>query len=309
MANAPRARPLAHWTPYIHASGPIDLVGPKRDGSMVLAAGGRLWLVAPSGRQRAFATTYHSNPGLEAYIALAPTRRRACSFGADTLYAISFASPRGVVAVTAQGRVRPFARIAAPGLINGIAFDNTGRFGYRLLVTINAGTRTTVDAIDCHGAVKTVTSRAPRVEGGIAVAPAGFGRFGGDLIAPDEIGGGIFAISPGGASRLVAASGLPHGGDTGVESEAFVPGLRRFTALLADRLTPGNAHPGDNVVLRLGSAAVFAAGVHAGDLLVAGEGGAQTDAVSCGPRTCRVRHVADGPAIAHAEGHIAIEPR
>jgi hypothetical protein len=93
-----------------------------------------------------------------------------------------------------------------------------------------------------------------------------------------------------------------------VESEAFVPTLRRFTALLADRLTPGNPHPGDNVILRLPSAALFPAGVRAGDLLVASEGGAQTDAVSCSPRACRVRHVADGPAVAHAEGHILIAP-
>lgn len=276
---------------------------------MVLAAGGRLWSLAPSGAVRAYAPAYHSNPGLEAYIALATAGRRGCSFGADTVYAISFGSPRGLVAVDPRGQVRSFATISAPGLINGIAFDDTGRFGYRLLVTINAKRRTTVDAIDCHGAVKALASRAPRVEGGIAVAPASFGRFAGDLIAPDEIGGGIYAITPAGRSQLVAASGLRHGQDTGVESEAFVPRRPRFDALLADRLTPGNRHPGDNVVLRIGSATLFAAGVRAGDLLVAGEGGAQTDAVRCDARGCLVRHVADGPAVAHAEGHIAMLPR
>jgi hypothetical protein len=44
--------------------------------------------------------------------------------------------------------------------------------------------------------------------------------------------------------------------------------------------------------------------VRAGDLLVATEGGARTDAIRC-QTTCQVRHVADGPAVAHAEGHIA----
>jgi hypothetical protein len=45
--------------------------------------------------------------------------------------------------------------------------------------------------------------------------------------------------------------------------------------------------------------------VRAGDLVVATEGGALTDAVRCGRAGCSVREVAFGPAIAHAEGHIA----
>jgi hypothetical protein len=106
---------------------------------------------------------------------------------------------------------------------------------------------------------------------------------------------------------LVASSGLPHGGDTGVESEAFLP-AGRFAALLADCLTRGNPHPGDNVLLRLGSAALLAAGARPGDLVDATEGGAKTVAVRCASGGCTVRHVASGPAIAHAEGHIAIVP-
>jgi hypothetical protein len=113
-------------------------------------------------------------------------------------------------------------------------------------------------------------------------------------------------VAPNGSSALVARSGLPHGGDTGVESEAFVPARGGFTALLADRGTPGNAHPGDDAVLRVGSAALFSAGARPGDLLDATEGGAKTVAVHCGSRDCTVRHVADGPAVAHPEGHIAI---
>ena len=122
-----------------------------------------------------------------------------------------------------EGRVRPFATITAPGLIDGIAFDDTGRFGYRLLVVTTHGKRATVDAIDCHGAVAPITKTAHRVEGGMVVAPTTFGRFAGDLIAPDELGGGVWAVTPGGRNLLVASSGLPHGPDTGVESEAFLP--------------------------------------------------------------------------------------
>jgi hypothetical protein len=189
-------------------------------------------------------------------------------------------------------------------LIDGIAFDTTGAFGHRLLVTINAGSATTVDAIDCAGVVHTVTRSAPRVEGGITVAPTTFGRFAGDLIAPSETSGQLFAITPRGATQLVVGSGLPHGPDIGVESEAFIPRGRRLDALLADRLTPGNPHPGDDLVLRIRASSLTAAGASQGDLLVATEGGALTDAISCGATGCRVRLVAVGPAIAHAEGHI-----
>ena len=45
----------------------------------------------------------------------------------------------------------------------------------------------------------------------MVVAPPSFGRFAGDLIAPDELGGGVWAVTPGGRNLLVASSGLPHG--------------------------------------------------------------------------------------------------
>jgi hypothetical protein len=308
--TAASSPPLARWTPFVHVKRPLDVVGPRSDGSIVLAAAGRLWLLERSGTVVPFATGYRSPGGEEPYIALAPSGRAqgGCSFPAGTVYALRLGSGRGVVAISAQGGVSRFATITAPGLIDGIAFDRTGRFGHRLLVTINAGPRTTVDAIDCHGSVSTITRSAPRVEGGIAVAPSTFGRFAGDLIAPDETGGRIFAISPQGGSFLVARSGLPHGGDIGVESEAFVPSGAAADALVADRISPRNPHPGDDVVLRLSGAALSAAGVHAGDLLVATEGGARTITVRCSSAGCQVRHVADGPAIAHGEGHIAFIP-
>jgi hypothetical protein len=246
--------------------------------------------------------------GEEPYIAVPAAGHRGCSFGVDTVYALRLAAGHGVVAISPTGAVRMFASLSARGLIDGIAFDETGRFGYRLLVTVEHGATTTVVAIDCHGRVATITGHAPKVEGGIAVAPATFGRFAGDLIASDENTGRIYAIAPSGASTLVAVSGLPHGGDTGVESEAFLPAHGRFTALLADRLTPGNRHPGDDVVLKVRSGALFAAGARPGDLLDATEGGAKTVAVHCGASACTVRHVADGPAVAHPEGHIAIVP-
>lgn len=308
-ARTPPLR-LVHWTPLVHVGRPLDLAGPRRDGSLVLAAGGKLWRLAPSaGRVTRFAPGYQSPGGEEPYIAVPAIGHRGCSFGSDTVYALRLASGHGVVAIGPSGRVRTFATLSARGLIDGIAFDETGRFGYRLLVTVEHGATSTVVAIDCHGHVGTITGHAPKIEGGITVAPSTFGAFAGDLIASDENTGRIYAIAPDGRSSLVARSGLPHGGDTGVESEAFVPAHGRFEALLADRGTPGNRHPGDDVVLRVSSAALFAAGARPGDLLDATEGGAKTVAVHCGARGCSVKHVADGPAIAHPEGHIAIVVR
>jgi hypothetical protein len=101
---------------------------------------------------------------------------------------------------------------------------------------------------------------------------------------------------------LLARSGLARGQDVGSESEGFVPAGYR-DALVADRRTVGNRHPGDDLILGLSHAALRAAGVRAGDLLVVSEGGAQTIAVRC-RSSCRVAHVADGPRIAHIEGHV-----
>jgi hypothetical protein len=301
--TAPRGAKEARWATLVHAPRPLDLVGPRAGGSLVLAAAGRLSILSPTGMLRPFPSAqgaYRSPGGEEPYIALSPG---GC-FGPGTVYALRLTSGRGVVAIGARGGVRRFSTLRAPGLIDGIAFDSTGGFSHKLLVTINAGDRTTVDAISCGGAVTTITRSAPRVEGGIAVAPKSFGRFGGDLIAPSETSGRIFAVTPTGSSLLVANSGLPHGNDVGVESEGFVP-TRLADAFVADRLTPGNPHPGDDVVLRLRAPALRAAGVAPGDLLVATEGGGLTEAVTCSATGCRVRLVAQAPSVAHVEGHIA----
>ena len=302
---APRSPRMARWLAFAHVQRPLDLVASQDGGQIVAAADGRLSLLGPTGTLTRFARGpqgYVSPGGEEPYIALSPG---GCYGTTGTVYALRLVSGRGVVAVTADGRARRFAHLGAPGLIDGIAFDTTGDFGHRLLVTINAGSRTTVDAIDCAGGVHTITRTAPRVEGGVTVAPTTFGRFAGDLIAPGEVSGRVFAITPGGAARLVADSELPHGNDIGVESEAFIPPRPGLDALLADRLTPGNPHPGDDLVLRIRASALRAAGAGPGDLLVATEGGALTDAVTCTAAGCHVRLVAVGPVIAHAEGHIA----
>jgi hypothetical protein len=302
---------LARWVPALHTRRPLDLTKPRRDGRVVLAAQGRLFLLTGVRELEPFAhgrKGYSTAPGPEPYIALSPRhrhRRAGCSFAPDEVYALEPGQSPGVVRVDARGHAHGFARIAGAGLPNGIAFDETGRFGHRLLATATAGDVTSVFAIDCRGRVVAVTRHAPRVEGGIAVAPRSFGRYAGQLIAADEKSGRIVAIAPNGSARTVVRSELPAGPDIGVESAGFVPrGFdRRGAAYVADRASPGSPHPGTDSILTLGGAELLRAGVRAGDLLVASEGGAGTVAVRC-RRRCVVRRVADGPATAHVEGHI-----
>ncbi|MDQ6835876.1 MAG: hypothetical protein M3016_06775 [Actinomycetota bacterium] len=307
-ARAARPAGLLRWPVYRHELRPLDLAGPTGNGTLVLAAGGRLFTLDRSGQTSLFSAAYDRPGNTEPYIAAPAPGHRGCSFGRHAVYALRLYGSRGVVKVIRHGPVRQFARLTAPGLINGIAFDETGRFGHRLLVTINAGLRTMVVAIGCRGRVRTVTRDAPRVEGGIAVAPARFGRFGGQLVAPDEKSGKIYAIGRRGRVTLLVRSGLSFGQDVGVESEVFVPRRApRYQVLGADRRSPGNPHPGDDALLRIGSAALGRAGVRPGDLLIGTEGGARLIAVRC-RSVCRAHEVAAGPAGAHLEGHLGLLP-
>ena len=133
-----------------------------------------------------------------------------------------------------------------------------------------------------------------------------FGRYCGDLVAPGETSGRVFAIGPDGSVVTLVVSSLPHGGDIGVESAGFVPpGFSADgAAYLADRFSKGNRHPGTDSILRLPGHELISAGVRAGDLLVATEASARTIVVRCAS-SCAARYIAAGPAITHAEGHIA----
>jgi hypothetical protein len=295
----------------VHLPGAVDLAGPRGDGSFTVAAAGRLFTLSRAGALRPFARGpggYSTPIGPEPYITLAgdePVAGAGCSFGRGMIFAIQPGAHPGVIGIGAGGRARRFVSLPAGAAPNGIAFDSTGRFGHRLLVTARDHGATTVLAIDCTGRIAAITSHAPAMEGGIAVAPASFGSYGGDLVAPNETSGRVFAIAPDGAVATLAVSGLPHGGDIGVESAGFVPpGFGASdAAYLADRYSKGNRHPGTNSILHLPGSGLIKAGVRPGDLLVATEGGARTIAVRCAG-SCTVRYIAIGLAVSHAEGHI-----
>jgi hypothetical protein len=300
----------AQWVSFRHIPAVVDLAGPRRNGQLTLAQAGRLSLFGPTGEVD-FARGRHGYStarGTEPYIALAPGALAGVgkrSFVRDDVYALEPGKAPAVIRINGNGDATLFAKLPRGSFPNGIAFDTTGTFAHRLLVSAVANGATSIFSIDWQGAVQTLSRRAPRVEGGIAVAPSSFGAFAGELIAPDEISGTVYAVDASGNARAVAQSGLLHGGDIGVESEGFVPtGFTRQTAAyLGDRSVPGNAHPGTNSILKLSGADLIRAGVKPGDLLVASEGGAETIAVRC-QRSCVVRHIAAGPPPTHAEGHI-----
>ena len=91
-----------------------------------------------------------------------------------------------------------------------------------------------------------------------------------------------------------------------MESLAFVPlGFSKGgAAYYSDRVTPGNAHPGTDSLLRLTSSNLAGAGAHDGDLLGATEGGATMVDVRCDV-TCHVFTVVSVASTSHGEGHIA----
>src|SRR5258708_25184218 len=301
------------WEHWQTIAGLCDVAGPGKDGSLVVAGNGVLYLVNPAGVVTPFARGSQGyageGGGAESYLTMSTGHEvsaAGCSFAADDVFVLRLHAPLGVTRVDGEGHASPFATVTGVDSLSGIAFDTTGSFGYRLLVSGPSRGKTVIAAIDCKGAVQVITQIAPTLEGGLAVAPAGFGTYGGDLMAPDEFSGKIYAIAPDCTVGVAAVSRLPVGGDIGVESVAFVPqGFSRGgAAYYSDRATPGNPHPGTDSLLPLTSPYLTGAAVHDGDLLGATEGGATMVDVRCGV-TCQVLTVVGGASTSHGEGHIA----
>lgn len=302
------------WQPVAKIGGIMDLGGPRADGWLVAAGSARLYLLDPLGAVTPFAQGpdgYADDKGGEAYITVVPKLPAAatgstagCSFQPGDVYILRLHAPLGLTKVDIHGVKSSFANIPNVSGLGGITFDTVGTFGYRIVVTGTAGAgKTQVAAVDCAGTVSVITRTAPVVEGGIEVAPKTFGAFGGMLIAPDELSGNIFAIGADGTSKPVAASGLPKGGDIGVEGVAFVPAGWHGSVFYADRITAGNPHPGTDSVLSLTADALKTAGVQEGDLLSVTEGGTTLIDVRCAS-TCAVTKLITAATRAHGEGHL-----
>jgi hypothetical protein len=123
----------------------------------------------------------------EVYVALSPGR---AEFPPGDLYLCSNDS---IYSVGPNGENQAlFARIAGQ-LIEYIAFDYTGQWGYDLFALTGDGN---VWAIGSGGAVTNVSSLGNNLmPEGVTVAPAGFGAYGGDLIVSMENNHEVVAIS------------------------------------------------------------------------------------------------------------------
>ena len=290
--------------------GVVDVVGPRPDGALVAAAGGRLHLVREDGTTSPFGT-YSTDPSFESYIAMSPgldVTGAGCRFEAGEIYALELGTPpQGIVRVTVDGRPSRFVDTPPTELLTGITFDATGRFGYQLLVTGRRNNRTVVFSIDCRGRLRTLTESAPLLEGGIAVAPQLFGEHGGDLIGADEISGDVVFIRFDGTSGVLVRPDLPAGQDIGVESVGFLPpGFigRGGTAYVADRKVSGAPTGGTDAIWRITSEGFSQVGIDENDLIVTTEANGLTRVVRC-RTTCRVMPLGDAPG-SHFEGHVTV---
>jgi hypothetical protein len=245
--------------------------------------------------------------GDEPYLAVSPgVKNPGCEFGTDQAFALHKQAPFAVVHIYTDQHLGPLAAIPGVDDLNGLAFDTIGKFGMRLLAVSNGNPNSTVWAIDCYGRVAKVTDTAPRIEGGMQVAPSSFGAFAGNLIGANELDGKIYAIDQTGHAGEVVDSHGPTGGDIGVESLGFVPAGfigSNGAAYVANLLAPGNPHPGTNNVMRISAGDLRDAGVQDGDMLVATEAGGRTYAVRCSP-DCSIREIGHASDPDHIEGHI-----
>ena len=312
---SPTASPaLLTWEKWQHLPAVFDL-GLEEGGTGLIAQAGVFFKVSRSGASSPITGegAYSNGTGTEAYFAVSRGQPQggACRFQNGAIYVIDPRNTKQVLEVDAQsGRPRGFAALEGVDSLNGIAFDDTGSFGdHPLLVTgpkSGGGGKSEVAAVDCHGDVRVVTTTAPRMEGGIAVAPRGFGSHGGELVVIDEISGDIIGVKVDGTSSVLAGYRAHIGQDVGVESAGFVPPgllLNGGNAYLSDRGTANNPNAGTDSILRLRSGDLATAGVREGDLLVATEGSGTTVVVACSAG-CTVRPLANGPPSGHIEGHL-----
>ena len=315
LALAPASTRAADtpWEPWQKVAGVFDVDGPRSDGSLVVAGSAALYLVDPAGTVTPFARGpggYHEDPGVEAYLAVSQgghVNAAECDFVRDETFLLRLHVPMGINRVSAAGdESGPFTNITGATALSGIAFDTVGAFDHRLLVLGRSGAKNILFAIDCNGAVQVITDAAPGPEGGLAVAPTGFGSFGGALIVPNETNGTIYAVAPDGTSKVIVKPTLPQSFGVTMESVGFVPSgfmSRGGAVYFADWKFADASYPGSDTLLRLTSEQLSAAGVQDGDMLATTELGGALISVHC-ETSCTVTQLV-GPTKAHGEGHIA----
>jgi hypothetical protein len=310
------------WQKFLKADGGgriNDIVGPDSKSRLTTSSGIHLWHVGRNHKQVQFIKPHNggrlgylpSNPVFEHYIAQVPFAHCA-GFKTGDIYGFTGPKPR-LVQVTPKGKVKHGISLPSNLEPSGIVFDNPGgAFGGRLLVTERDRSTGTTGLLGFGcGGTRWYASGLPRIEGGITIAPPGFGPWAGWVLGTNESHSQIYAISAGGSlDTVMVPGGAPIGGDRGIETLGAVPwGLDGASAaFISDRKTPGNIQPGNGLMLSLGWPVLQSQGVQAGDVLAVSEGGAYTFDVRCNP-VCSSSLVAYGQPNAHVEGHIAFAHR
>lgn len=152
------------WQPWLHVSGVFDLAGPRSDGRLVVNASRGLALLSTDGTLTPFAQGpggYSGPAGAEAYIDLSPglhVSSANCDFVPDDVFILRPGGAIGITRVDAGGRSSNFISLTGVDSLNGIAFDRTGRFDHRLLVTGPHQGKTVLFAIDCNGLAERITA-------------------------------------------------------------------------------------------------------------------------------------------------------
>jgi len=299
------------WTQVQSAPGIVDLAGPLTNGKLLVSMGGGLQTFNGRGltpfTHETGAGAYVRDAG-EPYMAVTPKVRLPkdhCSFHRDDSYVIGD-NPDRIVRINRSGQASDFAAVPSP-FLSGITFDRVGTFGHRLVVAGHTFDQGGLYAIDCRGRVTTLTDHAPIIEGGMEIAPKSFVPFGGRFFALDETTGAMWTFAPDGSVVAAPPPPFPTGADVGVESLGFVPKLTsKGAAYLSDHGLQGQPFVGTDSILRLTAAQLRSAGVGAGDLLIATEGGAQTADMRCRKgQGCTFFSVGVGLPVTHSEGHIA----
>src|SRR6516162_7183408 len=108
--TAPRAAAATlTWQSGAHLPGVFDVVGPRSDGRLVVAANGGLYLLDAAGQTTRFAPTYSPPPGPEKYIAISPglsDDNSSCAFARDAVAALDLtSSPPGITLIAPTGGV------------------------------------------------------------------------------------------------------------------------------------------------------------------------------------------------------------
>ena len=283
---------VSMWRVLLKVPAIVDVAGPRADGQLVLSTQERALSPAP-GRGRAAVRDRARR--------LHGRRRRAVHRARVRLARLG----RRRVLVRAGRRVRARRRLDARGR------PRAGRAVRRLASSTSRpapsppgshSTATAVSATGCSsprrettarrpctrstasGHVSVIAQGAPLVEGGIVVAPPSFGRFGGRADrAPTRTAAASMPSAATARSNLVAESGLPAGGDIGVEALGFVPSRvgRGAAVYFSDLGSPGSPTQGDDSLLVLRGQDLARAALRGGELLAAMEGGGTTIAVRC----------------------------